>query len=152
MTAKLGQQHYVLLSDSACGKPIQNLLVAVPDNPANRFIKASLVLNTPKAIDKHEIRITVNPNVAGNTMQHLIVPFLNERFFYCLGHWNLSAAGCCFGSVDSEVASPNPVIIINQGVVDVNQSILQINVLPSIATIKKRVTLDSGYITESGDE
>lgn len=104
---------------------LEHLVVAVPDDPADSLVQRSLIKGSAVPVEEDEIRVAVNGHLAHKSYKLLILPLHKERFFYKPQHRHLPLASFRLGCVDIEVASGlvvlTPVVVVYQGVIDVNK-------------------------------
>ena len=128
VTAKVWKQNRIFLA------LLEYFIVAVPDNPADGLVQRSLIEGAAVTVEEDKIRVSVNGHLALQSYKLLVLPLHEKRFLYESQHRHLPLACFRLGGMDIEVASllagGISVIIVHQGVIDVNDSFLQVNVAP----------------------
>ena len=111
------------------------LIVTVTDYAADCFIECSLMLRISEAIDKDKICVSVNGSDTMKIEQLLPFLFHYNCLFHKTEHWHFSLSSRSFRRIDIEVAaffaSIGAVVIVNQSMIYINNTVLQIDITPS---------------------
>lgn len=128
MATEMGKQYRFLFAFH------QYCIITVPNDPSDGLVQRSLVVCAAIPVKEYEIRISVNGHPAFQPDQFLIFLFSEERILYHGQHRHLPFAGFCFRRMDIEVAplftALIPVIVVHQGVIDIDNTFFHINVAP----------------------
>lgn len=129
VTAKMWEKHFWIF----CFQKL--LIIAITDNTSDCLIQSRLMLRLTEAIKKYKICISIYCCFAVNPWQLLSLLFHNKCFSNKIKHWNLPVSRFCLWRIYIEVAAflafRSSMVIINQCMINVYNSLFQINVAPS---------------------
>lgn len=86
-----------------------------------------------KAVHENEVSIAVDLSLAANSRLLLILPLFKKGLSDEIQHGNTASACPGLGSIYIEVAAIRRVIVVNQGVIDVDDALIRVNITPAEA-------------------
>ena len=123
VTAKVRKQNGVIFT------LLEHFVAAIPDDPADGLVQRSLIKCSSIPVEEDKIRVTVDGHLALQSNELLVLALHKECFFHKSQHRHLRLTSFRLGGVDIEVASGLtvfiPVIAVDQGVVDVDNTLIQ---------------------------
>lgn len=107
------------------------LIVTVPRDTTESFVQCSLMLWIAKAVHENKVCITINRSGTTYAVLLLVLAFFQKGILYKIQHWYLANTVGCLWRMDITITAILSMIVVNQSVIHVNHTFIQVNIAPS---------------------
>ena len=130
MTAETWEEHRLIVNVVV----FKDFAITIAHDSAQCLIQCSLMLYLSESVDEDKIRITFDMTDTNDIIFFLILFLYLKCFDNALCHWNFADTSFGFGCIDREIAAMLiTMIVIDQRMVHVDKSCLEIHITPAQA-------------------